>query len=42
MKKRKNNIFSIFSEKGGKMLKKVKNDEKIGKILMKRVKIDEK
>ena len=27
MKKCKNNIFSIFSEKYGKMSKKVKNDE---------------
>ena len=27
MKKGKNNIFWIFSEKYGKMLKKVKNDE---------------
>ena len=41
MKKRKNNIFLIFSEKCGKMLKKSKM-MKIGQILMKRVNIDEK
>ena len=41
MKKRKNNIFSIFSEKCGKMLKKVKNDENRSDINGK-VKIDEK
>ena len=40
MKKCKNNLFSIFSEKYGKMTKKVKNDENRSDIDEK-VKIDE-
>ena len=41
MKNEKNNIFWIFSEQYGKISKKVKM-MKMGQMLMKKVKIDEK
>ena len=41
MKKKRNDIFSIFSGKYGKMSKKVKNDEK-GSYIAEKGQIDEK